>query len=1010
MVNENYNHFVPNYNSTYNLNLIVNPEKKGKPSKSHNGNIESIIKDKTKKIKNTKKKDLKQIKIVKECLKRKEKKPKLIKKLQNIMIEAFKPEQKDLDQQRKLMLNDPNEEDLSSALSKGEGAADKADGSEDHMYFGLETVTATKPTLLEPAKIVSDNDLPEICLFKEFKGDVSSELKIPTPLPPPPRDETLEQEFFGENRLVKGYKQQGSDFSDNHLLFYANQGLLEEYAKKEGVDEETKSRLRLAAAQGMGKAAPLSLKETTTYERQISPLNAQALLYHRSHDNKFIDDVNAEYSPLFKGANAYVIDNPKQVCETLDRQKTVLPINSIEDFKALLTDLHTKTEQKSLWIDFTPLLGRETNQEKVNDVLKDLQKIVADCFANPELKHPNRVKLLSFLANIHLIAFVNDGDLKIMLASDNFLFIDREKLFRSFSKDEMEPFYRFQGREKEMIQLMLSGTGGMPTMDRSKEVLLKRVKIDNEDFSPFTDITLSAYSVDVLKPRAVQEPEALQEPRLNEFTFKKFFEQPVVKGFKQLGTVKGAPPFLEVLTEATWLLWKEFETLDIDKKFEEKGLTGLLPYSYHVMLTAMQDAVSRFPKDKGEFIPLSPEQKKKNFIAFMNDLEVLHLGIQNILCILQPYNDQALAESSIKYLRSTSVIPPDLADPIVVPKASAMRVFSSALASVEKQYIADKKKGEINTLVLKDSYYESTGLLGEAKNYHVTKLEGDKFTENDENTIHDIAEELGNKKLDLFLCEFEHNISLDRVSYKVEKVKEQVKALFNHDIAADKLTVIIDTTLDLVDSNHIKTLLEDSDIKKLIKEGKLNIVLNRSAQKFDMVGQDNYSGGIATVFNEPKAFSAFNERMTDKDDQLTGLSYQGLTHLLSHQEMIDKYRRKVMENTRKLYDAIPKEAIYVKDSTSRTQVSEIETTQPLFLDIKFPNRPSLANKFVNFLHRFASKNELFLTQRSSFGFANTNLTVIGEEKIRINPGLEDEEVIKKYAEFFSKWSKYSDTL
>jgi|GEM_PF-2732804 len=34
-----------------------------------------------------------------------------------------------------------------------------------------------------------------------------------------------------------------------------------------------------------------------------------------------------------------------------------------------------------------------------------------------------------------------------------------------------------------------------------------------------------------------------------------------------------------------------------------------------------------------------------------------------------------------------------------------------------------------------------------------------------------------------------------------------------------------------------------------------------------------------------------------------------------------------------------------------------------------------------------------LTQRLSFGFANTNLKVIEREKIRINPGLEDQEVV-----------------
>ena len=48
------------------------------------------------------------------------------------------------------------------------------------------------------------------------------------------------------------------------------------------------------------------------------------------------------------------------------------------------------------------------------------------------------------------------------------------------------------------------------------------------------------------------------------------------------------------------------------------------------------------------------------------------------------------------------------------------------------------------------------------------------------------------------------------------------------------------------------------------------------------------------------------------------------------------------------------------------------------------------------------------TTRASFGFANTNFTSIGDEKKRLNPGLEDAKVMKRYGAFFEAVQKEVD--
>ena len=178
----------------------------------------------------------------------------------------------------------------------------------------------------------------------------------------------------------------------------------------------------------------------------------------------------------------------------------------------------------------------------------------------------------------------------------------------------------------------------------------------------------------------------------------------------------------------------------------------------------------------------------------------------------------------------------------------------------------------------------------------------------------------------------------------------------------------------------MRNFLNDDKIKKQIDLGKLNVVLLRSAQKFDMLGIDNYYGGITAIINDNKSFGAFDVRMNAPDDQLKGLSYQGLTHLQKYCEnSLDKYREEIMKNTRKLYEMLPKEAIYTPGTKNPMQISRINDNRLFFIDVKFPNCPKTLMAFRDAMLRFSKEKGLPFTIRLSFGFANVNLTVIDEK-------------------------------
>jgi len=66
-------------------------------------------------------------------------------------------------------------------------------------------------------------------------------------------------------------------------------------------------------------------------------------------------------------------------------------------------------------------------------------------------------------------------------------------------------------------------------------------------------------------------------------------------------------------------------------------------------------------------------------------------------------------------------------------------------------------------------------------------------------------------------------------------------------LLSDRCTILIDNTIDLENSDQLKEFFNNVIIKDLILDGKLNVVLLKSAQKFDMLGMDNYYGEFSLL-------------------------------------------------------------------------------------------------------------------------------------------------------------------
>ena len=501
--------------------------------------------------------------------------------------------------------------------------------------------------------------------------------------------------------------------------------------------------------------------------------------------------------------------------------------------------------------------------------------------------------------------------------------------------------------------------------------------------------------------------------------FQAFLGSEVFRTFRQLSEENEAPPYQKIYPRATAALLRGLgaENGGPDAVFQQKGIASLLQTSYLRMGLAMQDAVQYAHED--------------NMVGFMNEIEFLHDQIQMILAIAKPHQQDTQFAASIQHtLKGTPFGETDgkptvpkidrkaksMASmryfknmvnnkryplkPQVHHKPSAMHGVSSVFAGLEAQ----KETNALNVLVLKDSYYETVGvdeMKGAIHNspYNVSVLDGSKTNEIDGLNKGFEGGKAPEGKIDLYIAEFRHNVSKNINQYQVENLINHVDRLFKGNMVAPKFTVAIDITMEYIHSKEMQQFL--NYFKAQIGKGLLNVVFFRSAQKFDMLGLDNYYGGYTISINNKYDYEKFNERMAAEEDQTPGLAHQGLTHLLKYgSHEIDAYHDALIKNTRYVQGRLMGAGLDRPGST----VVVAGTNDPLsvFIDITLPNK-EMVGLFYTQIRDWAYYYDLKMTSKPSFGFPTTNIVSI-IDKLRINPGLESRQDLDKYVDFIIKFN------
>jgi len=850
--------------------------------------------------------------------------------------------------------------------------------------------------------------------------------------------ERLEETGLGQNKLVEpletpetGRKQ----ILKGHQEWYLGQAvLMDAYRKleeqlKETTDpkekatfQETQNRLALAMLQSYSKAAglqtrgvdKLSSNPTTKKEHrgiQTTPV-FDGERYHRSAENNPLVDLLREKTAKDLGVNQNLIKiaNDPSIKEVVRRN---FPLMTKEGERAP-TELSSEEELtnnlillknailKGQTIDNIFTLDLSALYKKIMDTEGNCQKAMDELTNKVEkmlmqsieglTKAQQEAVIKSLHNRLQPVVFHEHKGMEVVMALPLFKGTTNE-----FMETEYHKFMAEGGHDGAKLESAMMESGTRVDPIAAKEALLKLSSpldlLKEIGIQPTTLATVGKVDVTDLKNKQTSIDSSIPGvvPSLSVL-----MEQPVWSKFKDLAKdmPEPVPPYIKIYTAATFDLLNGLENLlkdkgGIDQAFEDRGIKEVLQIAYYRLINAAQSAI--FHKD--------------DMLAFLNDIELMHDQMQMVLAITQPYEQDVDLEESIQRSLATTI--PEKYKPIVRHKASAMHSLSSVFSSIEQ---LKGPENPVQVLTLKDNYYESSGAKGfdgavqHAKAFKSTTLDGQKLEKEGSMTTAVYEDEQAPEpgSLDLYVCDFHHNISVQSNEYHVEDLIKQIDELYAQNIPSDTFTVAVDCTVDFIASTDNQALV--AHFQEKIDAGTLNIVLFRSAQKFDMLGMDNYYGGFTVTINngDEGPFEAFNQRMKRDDDQVGGLAHQGMAHTMEHgAEHTDAYRKALMDNTQYLY----KELVSAGMGNKNSPIYIAKTTDPnaVFLDIQFPDaaQSQYPGSFYYALLNWGQRNNLALTTRQSFGFATSNLTMV-PPKLRLNPGLEDKKSMNEYVRFFKE--------
>ena len=361
-----------------------------------------------------------------------------------------------------------------------------------------------------------------------------------------------------------------------------------------------------------------------------------------------------------------------------------------------------------------------------------------------------------------------------------------------------------------------------------------------------------------------------------------------------------------------------------------------------------------------------------NFGKFTRALELIHYDMSSLLKLFTPYDEKDF--SSI-YQQQLQVVPDELQGCVT---AGLTKSSMNTLAGV--QVALRQRFGQPCRVYQQGAHFEI--VLSMDRDYSLEGVLADSSID----------------QVHLYVADFNHNINLNPFhnEYSPGDIKCEVKALLDAKPGIEHLTVAVDCTIDYNDSQRVRELL--AHFSKAIHEGRLNFMIFRSGQKFDMLGMDDYYGSPFYMVNNGEAQWQSFDILTNHEAFKTDLlSTQWFCLLYQYApQAVDDYRKVIFDNTQRILAHVP-ESLKPGNHSKIKVCTVAEGVDTCFIDIKIMGDHGArdADELSNVLFEKFADNDAKIHTRGGYGFYHPNVTsfpfltdqnIMGRT-LRINPGL-----------------------
>jgi hypothetical protein len=241
---------------------------------------------------------------------------------------------------------------------------------------------------------------------------------------------------------------------------------------------------------------------------------------------------------------------------------------------------------------------------------------------------------------------------------------------------------------------------------------------------------------------------------------------------------------------------------------------------------------------------------------------------------------------------------------------------------------------------------------------------------------------------DLVLIDIHPN-DASKPAIEQQEVAALIHAIFEGGAATQRVTVIVDITLNHLAELSVKNLREA--VQRYIDDGRLNLVFIQSMTKFTEMGSDKLSGGMMFHFNVDEHWKAFNDHVAAstaaKADRTTELYFRSLLKYAASEQ--GRYIESIRRNTTYVYDALTARMPAVGTANKTIELSISNDPGKCYVAFNYaelaarlwpgdpdrdPKTEQLGKDILNKgIFALADKLKLPLSLRQSFGFPISNM-------------------------------------